>query len=38
MVRLVGCVRDRFGVRYGSWSVGDERAVRAMIAKSGGMR
>ena len=37
-VRLVGWMRDRFGVRFGSWSVGDERAVRAMIAQSGGIR
>ena len=37
-VRLVGWMRDRFGVRFGSWSVGDGRAVREVIAQSGGMR
>ena len=38
VVRLVGLMRDRFGVRVGSWRVGEERAVREMIAQSGGMR
>ena len=37
-VRLVELMRDRFGVRFGSWSVGDERTVRALIAQSSGRR
>lgn len=38
VVWLVGWVRDRFGVRFGSWGGGEERAVREMIAQSDGMR